>query len=126
MRIKRSKILDKQKAQIESLLLNILPAKVAEELKLTGAATPRDYESVSVLFTDFKSFTKIAESLSPGELVAELNTFFEAFDTIVEKFKLEKIKTIGDSYMCAGGIPVETEDHHLSIVKAGLEMQSEV
>ncbi|MEJ2593764.1 MAG: adenylate/guanylate cyclase domain-containing protein [bacterium] len=122
-KVKVNRLLDRQKAQIESLLLNILPAKVAEELQLKGKATPRNYKSVTVLFTDFKSFTRIAEGLTPGELVTELNTFFEAFDSIVEKYKLEKIKTIGDAYMCAGGLPTETSDHCLQTVKVGLEMQ---
>ena len=122
-KVRINKILDKQKVQIENLLLNILPAKVAKELQLKGKATPRDYESVSVLFTDFKGFTKIAEGLTPNELVTELNTFFQAFDSIVEKHELEKIKTIGDAYMCAGGIPTATNDHFIKTVKAGLEMQ---
>ena len=122
-KVKINKILDKQKAEIENLLLNILPAKVAKELQLKGKATPRDYESVSVLFTDFKGFTKIAEGLTPNELVAELNMFFQAFDSIVDKYKLEKIKTIGDAYMCAGGIPTATNDHFITTVKVGLEMQ---
>ncbi len=123
-KVKINKILDKQKAQIENLLLNILPAKVAEELQLKGKATPRDYESVTVLFTDFKGFTKIAEGLTPNDLVAELNTFFQAFDSIVDKYQLEKIKTIGDAYMCAGGIPTETDDHFFKTVEVGLEMQN--
>lgn len=96
---------------------------MAKELQISGKATPRDYESVSVLFTDFKGFTKIAEGLTPNELVTELNTFFQAFDSIVEKHELEKIKTIGDAYMCAGGIPTATNDHFIKTVKAGLEMQ---
>lgn len=122
-KVRINKILDKQKVEIENLLLNILPEKVAKELQLSGKATPRNYESVSVLFTDFKGFTKIAEGLTPTELVAELNTFFHAFDTIVDKYDLEKIKTIGDAYMCAGGIPSITDDHFIKAVKAGLEMQ---
>lgn len=123
IKAKSNKLLGAQKLQIENLLLNILPAKVAQELQLFGFATPRYYESASVLFTDFKEFSKIAEGLSPNELVTELNEFFVAFDGIIEKYGLEKIKTIGDAYMCAGGIPTETEDHPLQIVKAGLDMQ---
>ncbi|PLW94681.1 MAG: adenylate/guanylate cyclase domain-containing protein [Marinilabiliales bacterium] len=122
-KIKINRILDRQKVEIENLLLNILPAKVANELQLNGKATPKNYKSVSVLFTDFKGFTKIAEGLSPEDLVKELNIFFHAFDNIVEKYQLEKIKTIGDAYMCAGGIPSETDDHPLKVVKAGLDMQ---
>lgn len=122
-KIKINRILDRQKDQIEKLLLNILPAKVAKELQLKGEATPRHYDSTSVLFTDFKGFSKIAEGLTPNELVSELNTFFVAFDKIAEKFNLEKIKTIGDAYMCAGGIPAENTTHPFDTVKAGLEMQ---
>lgn len=122
-KVKTNKILDKQKDEIEHLLLNILPQEVAKELQTKGQATSRFYEHVSVLFTDFKSFTKIAEGLTPNELVAELNDFFMAFDEIIEKHHLEKIKTIGDAYMCAGGIPSAHPDHPFQIVKAGLEMQ---
>jgi adenylate cyclase len=120
---KTNKLLDKQKAQIESLLQNILPAEVAKELQRDGRATPRYYESVSVLFTDFKDFTKHADSLSPQEIVSELNACFIAFDDIIEKYNLEKIKTIGDSYMCAGGIPTENDSHTLNMIHAGHEIQ---
>jgi adenylate cyclase len=116
------KILDKQKNEIESLLLNILPKDVAHELQTSGRATPRQYESVSVMFTDFQAFTVIADNMKPEELVAELDNCFIAFDAIIGKYSLEKIKTIGDSYMCAGGL-VEDADHVLNMVKAGLEIQ---
>jgi class 3 adenylate cyclase len=122
-KVKINKILDRQKEQIETLLLNILPKKVARELQEQGKATPRDYESVSVLFTDFKGFSSIAKTLDPNELVNELSSFFVAFDGIIEKYNLEKIKTIGDAYMCAGGIPTPNESHALDTVMAGLEMQ---
>lgn len=89
----------------------------------SGSATPHYYESVSVLFTDFKGFTKIAEGLSPNELVDELNEFFIAFDDIVEAHNLEKIKTIGDAYMCAGGIPTANTTHPINVVQAGIAMQ---
>lgn len=122
-KIKTNKILDSQKVKIENLLLNILPSEVAEELQKNGTATPRYYKMASVLFTDFKGFTKLAENLTPQEVISELDVFFMAFDDIVDKYGLEKIKTIGDSYMCAGGIPTENNSHPLNIVKAGLEMQ---
>jgi class 3 adenylate cyclase/Tfp pilus assembly protein PilF len=125
-KVRINKILDHQKMQIEQLLLNILPQEVAKELQESGHATPRDYEKVSVLFTDFKNFTTIADKMSPGELVDELNHCFMAFDDIIEKHRLEKIKTIGDSYMCAGGIPTPDEEHPYNIVKAGLEIQQYV
>ncbi|MEI7627093.1 MAG: adenylate/guanylate cyclase domain-containing protein [Bacteroidota bacterium] len=122
-KVKTNVILDKQKAQIETLMLNILPEEVSNELKETGKATPRYYESVSVLFTDFKGFTKHADKLSPQALIEELNASFIAFDDIAEKNDIEKIKTIGDSYMCAAGIPTTYEGHALNMVKTGLEMQ---
>jgi adenylate cyclase len=126
IKAKTHKILDRQKNEIENLLLNILPAEVAHELKTTGHATPRQYESVSVMFTDFKGFTTIADKMDPDHLVKELDDCFIAFDGIIEKYQLEKIKTIGDSYMCAGGIPSPDKNHVLKIVKAGLEIQQYV
>lgn len=122
-KIKTNKILDGQKAEIESLLLNILPSEVANELQKTGSATPRYYEKASVLFTDFKSFSKLADAMSPQEVVSELNECFIAFDEIIGKYNLEKIKTIGDSYMCAGGIPTLDDDHVINIVRASMEIQ---
>lgn len=122
-KVKINRLLDKQNVQIENLLLNILPAPVAKELQESGKASPRDYASVTVLFTDFKGFTRIAEGMSPNELVTELNEFFHAFDDIVERHNLEKIKTIGDAYMCAGGIPAENSTHPFDAVEAGFEMQ---
>lgn len=123
VKAKTHKIVDKQKNEIEHLLLNVLPKEVAKELQLTGRATPRHYNSVSVMFTDFRGFTLLTDHMSPDELVAELDACFNVFDEIVAKHHLEKIKTIGDSYMCAGGIPVQDELHVLKIVKAGLEIQ---
>lgn len=122
-KLKTNKILDSQKAEIENLLLNILPVEVANELQTTGHASTRYYESVSVLFTDFKSFTRLAADLTPQEVVTELDTCFVAFDDIIEKYGLEKIKTIGDSYMCAGGIPTTNETHPVNIVKASIEIR---
>lgn len=122
-KIRLNKVLDKQKVEIEGLLLNILPAEVAEELQKTGVATPRYYEKATVLFTDFKNFSQLADDLSPQQVVTELDECFVAFDDIIEKYNLEKIKTIGDSYMCAGGIPTEDDDHVINIIKASLEIQ---
>ena len=122
-KIRTNRILDSQKAEIESLLLNILPSEVAHELQKNGSATPRYYEKASVLFTDFKSFSKLADDMSPQEVVSELNECFIAFDDIIGKYNLEKIKTIGDSYMCAGGIPTLDDDHVINIVKASIEIQ---
>lgn len=122
-KVKINKILDKQKEEIETLLLNILPKKIADELRLTGHATPRKYKSVSVLFSDFKDFTIISEQLTPKELVFELNEYFMVFDDIIERHNLEKIKTIGDSYMCAGGLPSKNHTHPVDTIQAAFEMQ---
>ncbi|HNF28293.1 MAG TPA: adenylate/guanylate cyclase domain-containing protein, partial [Leptospiraceae bacterium] len=121
---------EKEREKSEKLLLNILPEDVAEELKEKGATEPVLYDSVSVLFTDFKGFTKIAENMSPQELIKELDGCFSQFDRITERFGLEKLKTIGDSYMCAGGIPkkknssVPGAKSAVDAVLAALEIQA--
>jgi tetratricopeptide (TPR) repeat protein len=104
---KTNKIIQNERDRSKELLLNILPEETARELETSGFAKTRYYENVTVLFTDFKGFSTIAGKLTPQALVAELNDYFGTFDEIVEKFGLEKIKTIGDAYMCAGGIPGE-------------------
>ncbi|HMX32191.1 MAG TPA: adenylate/guanylate cyclase domain-containing protein, partial [Leptospiraceae bacterium] len=92
------KIID-QEEKTNELLLNILPAKIAAELKKTGSVKPILYENVSILFTDFKGFTSIAEKMKPEELLKELDGFFFQFDEIAKRYNLEKLKTIGDAYM---------------------------
>jgi len=116
-------IIEKERDRSENLLLNILPAEIAEELKQKGRADARDFDRVSILFTDFKGFTEASAKLSAQDLVAEINTCFEAFDGIMAKYSIEKIKTIGDAYMAAGGLPVLTDDSVKSTVLAALEMQ---
>ncbi len=123
-KVKTNKILDQQNDEIEGLLLNIFPSEVAKELQQEGHATPRYYESVSVLFTDIVRFTKIADMLSPQEVIAELNDFFMALDNIIETFHLEKIKTMGDCYMCAGGIPTPDASHPINIIKAAFAINA--
>lgn len=113
----------KGKKLSDELLLNILPEEVADELKAKGSADAKQFNEVTVMFTDFKGFTKISEKLSPSELVAEIDTCFKAFDRIISKYNIEKIKTIGDSYMCAGGLPVENTTNAVDVVKAALEIQ---
>lgn len=115
--------IDHERKRSDKLLLNILPEETAFELKEKGSATPRHYEQVSVLFTDFVGFTNIAEKLTPQELVLELDKCFLEFDTIIDRYHLEKIKTIGDAYMCAGGIPAPNTTNPEDIVKAGLEIK---
>jgi class 3 adenylate cyclase len=118
----RNKI-NKGKKRSDELLLNILPSEVAEELKEKGAAEAKQFDEVTVMFTDFKNFTQISEKLSPSELVAEIDTCFKAFDNIITRHNIEKIKTIGDSYMCAGGLPVINTTNAKDVVKAALEIQ---
>ena len=113
----------KERERSEELLLNILPSEVAEELKETGSAKAKSFESVTVLFTDFKNFTQASENLSAEDLVKEINYCYSEFDRIVSKYGIEKIKTIGDSYMCAGGLPTKNETHPADLVNAGLELQ---
>jgi len=127
---KNNQLLSEKNVQIqteqdrsEGLLLNILPAQVAEELKQFGAAQAHKYEGVSVLFTDFKNFSHIAGLLSAEELVAELDYCFKAFDNIIHKYGLEKIKTIGDAYMCAGGLPMPNQNNPKLAVQAAIEIQ---
>ena len=113
----------KEKDRSDELLLNILPAETAEELKETGTAKTKSFDSVSVMFTDFKNFTYASERLTAEELVQEINLCYSEFDKIVTRYGIEKIKTIGDSYMCAGGLPVANSTHATDVVQAGLDMQ---
>ena len=112
-----------EKARSEELLLNILPYETAQELKEKGSANAKLFEEVTVLFTDFKGFTQVAEQLSPQELVAEIHYCFKAFDLIMERYRIEKIKTIGDAYMAAAGLPVENKSNPEAVVSAALEIQ---
>ncbi len=120
---KQRRRIAKEKKKGDDLLLNILPAEVAEELKAKGSAEAKHFDEVTVMFTDFKGFTQISEKLTPSELVAEIHTCFKAFDNIITKYNIEKIKTIGDSYMCAGGLPVTNTTNAIDVVNAALEIQ---
>ncbi|NVO02670.1 MAG: adenylate/guanylate cyclase domain-containing protein [Bacteroidetes bacterium] len=113
----------KEQENSDALLLNILPFNTAKELKETGKSSPKYFPKASVLFTDFKDFTLNCEKLTPYELVETLHFYFKQFDEIVTKYGLEKIKTIGDSYLCVGGIPVADDQHPQRIVLAALEIQ---
>ena len=116
--------ISKERKRSDELLLNILPEEVAEELKAKGHADAKHFDQVTILFTDFKGFTEASETLSPQELVEELNTCFKAFDGIITARGIEKIKTIGDAYMCAGGLPVPASSTPADVVHAALEMQA--
>ncbi len=111
------------KRKSDNLLLNILPAEVADELKERGHAKAKKLDNVTVLFTDFKGFTSMSEMLSPEELVQEIHHCFSVFDSIMEKYDIEKIKTIGDAYMAASGVPTSKETHAVDVVNAAIEMR---
>ena len=113
----------KGKKRSDELLLNILPYEVAQELKNKGESEARAFDSVTVLFTDFKEFTETAEKLTAKELVNEINTCFKVFDEIIQRYNIEKIKTIGDAYMAAGGLHVTKTSEPNPVVSAALEMQ---
>ncbi|HMX58664.1 MAG TPA: adenylate/guanylate cyclase domain-containing protein [Leptospiraceae bacterium] len=115
--------LAEERKRSDELLLNILPAKIAEELKESGAAEPVHFDSVTIVFTDFQGFTRSAESMPARELVRELDEYFRAFDEICERFGLERLKTIGDSFMCAAGVPEISSDHAIVALRAALAMR---
>ncbi len=119
----RTKELNEEKIKTDKLLLNILPEEVAEELKTNGFAEAKQIEQVTVLFTDFKEFTAKSALLTPKELVKQLHECFTVFDSIMQKHGVEKIKTIGDAYMAAGGLPIPNKTHAMDVVSAALEIQ---
>ncbi|NNC70827.1 MAG: tetratricopeptide repeat protein [Flavobacteriaceae bacterium] len=117
-----NKIIANEKDRAESLLLNILPHETAMELQEHGKVKAKQFNSITVLFTDFIGFTRSSENLSPEELVKSVDFYFSKFDEIMEKHGLEKIKTIGDAYMCAAGLPFPKLDHSIIAVNAAFEM----
>lgn len=118
----RTKELTAEKAKSDDLLLNILPKAIADELKNTGKATPRLHEQVSVMFVDIKGFTSYSERVSPSELVGDIDRLFRGFDKIIEKYNIEKIKTIGDAYLCAAGLQDSNSDHAFRIIQAAKDI----
>ncbi len=116
--------LKKEKERSDELLLNILPDTIAQEIKNTGKVEPRFYSSASIMFSDFSGFTKLSEQMEPKSLIDLLNQYFSVFDGIVAKHGLEKLKTIGDAYMCVSGLPAETRGHAIRICLASLEIQN--
>jgi class 3 adenylate cyclase len=111
-----------QERRSQLLLLNILPAKVADELKTTGTVQPVAFDDVTVCFTDFVGFAVSSENMAPGNLVSALNEYFTLFDEIIDRYDLEKLKTIGDSYMFASGLPASRASHAVDAVLAALDM----
>ncbi len=116
------KTISREKKRSDSLLLNILPAETAKELKLNGKVDAVKFDEVTVLFTDFVSFSKLAEHVEPVQLVKSIDFYFKGFDEISTKYGLEKIKTIGDSYMCACGLPTANPTHARNVIMAAGEM----
>lgn len=124
--IERTQSLQQEKQKTNELLHNILPEEIVQELKSTGKTTARQYDPVTVLFTDFVNFTGISETMSPVELVREIHDNFTAFDAIIETHGLEKIKTIGDAYMAVCGLPIPRADHAKRALHAALAIQQYV
>lgn len=118
----QNKLLEEEKEKVEKLLQNILPKETIEELKNKGKATARHFRLASVMFADFEGFTKISSKLRPHELVEALDAYFIKFDEITGKYNIEQIKTIGDSYMCAGGLPIRNRSNPIDIILAAFEM----
>ena len=119
---KTKQIIEAEKERSDKLLLNILPEETAMELKEKGKVKAKKYDAVTVLFSDFKGFTSYSEKLSPEALVETVDFYFSKFDSIIEKHGLEKIKTIGDAYMCAGGLHDNEKDHAGRMVLAAMEI----
>ncbi len=120
--LEQKSLVEAERERSDELLRNILPAKIANELKERGEVAPRRFDNVTVMFTDFKGFTQVSEGLRPEELVATLDAYFKAFDAIIARHGLEKIKTIGDAYMAAAGLPEPDERHAHSMVAAALDI----
>lgn len=114
--------IEKARHESEKLLLNILPEPIADELKRTGTVEPVEHDSVTVVFTDFVGFTASAEFRNPSQLLRELDDCFSAFDAIIGRHGLEKLKTIGDAYMFAGGVPVNLEENAVRCIRAAQEI----
>jgi len=120
---KQKEFIEAQKKKSDELLLNILPFETAEQLKKKGFAKSKQYKLVTILFTDFKDFSKLTQTMDTQELINELNVYIQKFDEIIEGHYIEKIKTIGDSYMCAGGLPLRNKSNPINVTLAGLEIQ---
>ena len=121
---KKNEDLMAEKEKTEKLLANLLPKNAADEIMAKGKATKVKYNFVTVLFSDIQGFTRIAEETNPEVLIDELDKFFFYFDSVVEKYGIEKIKTIGDAYMCAGGIPEKNRTNPVEVILAALDMKS--
>jgi adenylate cyclase len=121
---RQTRALQQEKERVDRLLLNIMPRRVYDELKEFGTTTPQSFTTASVIMLDFVGFTEMAVSRDPGALIAELNDIFTSFDRIVEHFRCERIKTIGDAYMAVAGVPEPDPDHDVNVARAALRMRS--
>ena len=119
----RTRELEEERNKSNKLLHNIFPSEIVKELKEKGFVEPKEFSNVTLLFTDFQNFTKISSDMHPHQLVSELNDIFKNFDSIINKYGLEKLKTMGDSYIVGGGLPLENNSHAFDVVSAALEMQ---
>lgn len=115
--------LAEEKNKSDELLRNILPQHVAEELKLNGHVRPVFHDEIGILFSDFTDFTRVAATMDPHELVEELNICFSAFDRITDFHKVEKLKTIGDGYLCVSGLAAGVDEHSMNLLKAAFDMR---
>lgn len=122
----KNKIIEQEKERSDELLLNILPAEVMEELKETGKTKARNYDLVTVLFADFVDFTSIIEEMPPEELVASIDDYFKMMDAIITKFNIEKIKTVGDAYICAAGLSNANNHSPITMISVAIEIMQAV
>jgi len=118
-----TKLISQEKKKAEDLLLNILPEQVADELKDKGMVHAQQYDNVTVIITDFVSFTTVAERFSAKQLVGELHACFKAFDGMLDKYNIEKIKTVGDAYLAVAGLPVSNPMHAANAVSVAIMMR---
>lgn len=119
----QNNVIAEEKRKSDELLLNILPFEIMRQLKSKGSVSPRQYKSTTILFLDFANFTNLTSELTPKELIERLDSYFKIFDDITDAHFIEKIKTIGDAYMCAGGLPLSNKSHPFDTVLAALDMQ---
>ena len=118
-----NKTIDLERQKTRGILLNMMPEEMVEELMGVGYAGPRSFSAATIMFTDFKGFSKSCENLTPKQIVYNLDFFFSTFDDIIERHVIEKIKTIGDAYMCVGGLPIRNRTHPIDVVMAALEIK---
>jgi class 3 adenylate cyclase len=119
-----NKTIDLERQKTRGILLNMMPEEMVEELMGVGYAGPRSFSAATIMFTDFKGFSKSCEHLTPKQIVDNLDFFFSTFDDIIDRHIIEKIKTIGDSYMCVGGIPLRNKSNPIDVILAGLEINN--